>query len=139
MTRPDAHERPPRPDAEITAGWPDEPGNEELAALAGELKSARPALPAGAMERVGAALRRELDARSDRTRRWRWFIGAATAAAAAAMLSLGILLNSPGDVAPGLAPAEDRYAVRFAPPAGPTPHRALLCLDSYESLYTDAK
>jgi len=134
---------------DLTDGWPDEPGNEELARFAAMLRSSRPAMAPEAMARVERAMKRGLSARRARGgRRWSVYPAYVLSAAAAAVLAVGVYLQF-RVASPGPPPADtarkapavvhDRYRVRFAPLPAAAPDRALLDLDNYRSLYADPR
>lgn len=150
------NEQANEPDNDLTEGWPDEPGNEELAELARRLRSSRPALSNQAMARIAQAMRREMTAHSPGGGRRR-LLRPAAAAAAAAVLAVGTHLHfrangppaaPPSDqttqgrragLAAGAAGAQDSYRVYFASPPAPPPDGPLLSLEEYKSLYTDLR
>lgn len=131
------------PPDDLTEGWPDEPGNAELARFAQELRSSRPALPEESLAWVGQTIQEELAARPRRPRRSLAYAGLA---AGLLLVGLGYLLffrpaPPPGPVVePPRRPEriEDRYPVELAaPPLPAPPERALVRLDDYRSLFTD--
>ena len=138
---------------DVTDGWPDEPGNEELARFAARVRSARPALSEEAMARVERAMLREMSpATGARRRRRTMCFGAALAAAAAALLGVGIYLyvrpnGPPRPQGPPESPhrrqhvarVQDDYPVRFPSTPVKPPDAPLLRLEDYRSLYADRK
>lgn len=151
------HVEPPHdPARNLTEGWPDEPGNAELAKFAARIRSSRPALSRQAMARIGRAMRRAMDAKSRRSsRRWPTYPAYVLSAAAAALLAVGVYLyfraawqrpSFPPEEAPPAARAKegaqaggvlDTYRVRFASLPVSPPDRPLLRLEDYRTLYTD--
>lgn len=146
------------PTENLTEGWPDEDGNQELARFAVRVRSSRPALGEDAMARVHAAMRQEMADLSGPLPR-RWVLGAASVAAAAAAVILvaGSYLGGlrHRQVSRPQAPlpvraqgVQDTYPVclaippavlpRPSPPASP-PGRPLVSLDEYQPLYADLR
>lgn len=96
--------------SDLTEGWPQERGNEQLARFAESLRSALPELGPEAIARVQAAVRRaaaDADATGPRRRGRAWAVRGSLAAAACLMLAAGVWLayahrdrSLPGDVNP---------------------------------------
>ena len=148
------NEQPNAPRDDLTDGWPDEPGNDELADFAARLRDSRPALSREALARVGAAMRREMAPRPSRKRRWAFVAGGV---AAVAVLAIGLWAHlrpvarppasPPREVArpqPPREPAQPSptvatYRVRLSVPPAEPPARPLLPLEQYETLYADLR
>jgi hypothetical protein len=128
----------------LADGWPDDPDNAELEALARRLREERPALSPEAMSRVRQRVRREMA--PVRTRVLRRFAGLAAAAAllVATGLAWDYLFSGRGGEHPPWKPPAPRHveatyelpltAPRVRPPAGP-----LVNLGDYETLYEEAQ
>lgn len=112
---------------ELTEGWPDEPGDEELAAFAGELRGAMSELPEAAMKRIESRMRW-------RMRRGMWIRRAVGVAAAVAAVTGGYaVLRMRQPERPTL--VRDVYTVTTMPvPVGETPSRPLVAVEEYAGL-----
>lgn len=130
---------------------PGEPDDAELARLATTLRSQRRVLSDEAMARVERAMADEMDAAQRRARRG-WFLRrfSVLAAAAAAVIGVGVYLQlhpktmlppaPPGKLAHrSTAPAADSFTVHFTRPPASLGDGPLVCLDRYQSLYTDRR
>ena len=139
---------------DLTEGWPDEPGNEELARFAARLRSSQPALPPEATARIERAMGRAMSAEQARgARRRSAYPASVLSAAAAGLLGVGVYLYfraapsgsemarapAPGQRGAPAAAVHDRYRVRFAPLPPPAPDRALLNLEDHRSLYAPSR
>ncbi len=123
--------------------WPEEPDNDDLLRLAGELRGSRPELPAAALARVRQRLDEELARGTSR----RWLLRAALAAGV--LLAAGLVYwfstRPAAPAPPGPAPmavesagVEDHFTVRLAGPRAPEPpKRPLLRLDDDQSLFAN--
>ena len=133
----------------LTEGWPDEPGQGELAEFAEKLRADRPRLAPQALDNVAAALRREISAQQHARRNaWLWFSLAATVLLAAGLYSALRSVTPPvvpktEEIAQTLPPTPptqitDHYSVEFAPlQAAGAPQRPLLSTEKYRSLYQE--
>ena len=128
-----------------------EPDDAELAQLATTLRSQRRVLSDEALSRIERAMADEMDAAQRRARRG-WFLRrfSVLAAAAAAVIGVGVYLQrqpkTPPPPAPppvavhrSTAPAVDSFPVHFQRPPASLGDGPLVCLDRYQSLYTDRR
>lgn len=123
---------------DLTADWPPDAANVELARFARSLQSAAPQLPAAAMSRIAEAIEQELDHQAARRRLFR------VVSAMAATLLLGVagwvlVSRFGGTVPPSVVeptgPVIDRYAVTPEPvPTLAKPQRPLISLEEYRAL-----
>lgn len=111
----------------LTEGWPDEPGNEALAAFAAELDGSMPELSPAAMKRIELRMRRRI---------WRrmWMKRAVGLAAALGLAAGGYaVLRMREAERPGV--VRDVYTVMAEPlPVGETPRRPLVAVEEYAGL-----
>ena len=123
----------------------DRPADAELARFGEKLRSQRRALSGEAMARIERAIADELDDAQRRPRRGellrRFNI---IAAAAAAVIGIGVYLHLhpktvPPPVPPRVAAAKDSFEVHFQRPPASLGDGPLVCLDRYQSLYTDRR
>ena len=131
---------------DLTDGWPDDPGNADLARFGADLRASLPALPDEALARVEQKLARE---RKAIRRRRAVLVGVGIAAALLLSAAVGWRLWSTSAPAPTPepprtakedAPAErvdDRMTVQFAPAQVETPERPLVPVERYQSLFAN--
>ncbi|MFB3894090.1 MAG: hypothetical protein ACE15C_18970 [Phycisphaerae bacterium] len=132
---------------DLTEGWPQDEGNEDLANFAERL-AASPGLPAGAVERIAGAMAKEMQAHPRVVRAW-WVRALRTglAAAAAVLLATGayFTLRGGGTTEHGRPPVShaavtDKYAVAYAGvPAPAAPQAPLIGTEPYRSLIESTK
>lgn len=116
----------------LTEGWPEENGNEELAEFARQVRANLPELPPEAMQRVHGGMR----LRTSRRPVYFWRVLAGMAAAAAIGIGVGVWRFHSRDPAPYPKPptVQDTYVIQLPAPHVTVPDRPLLKLSDYASL-----
>lgn len=126
-----------QPDDNLTADWPPDPDNHELARFAHVFQAGLPQLPASSMARVKQAMEEEL---ALRTARRRFVLVVSSMAATLLVAVVGwVVLSSNSPPAPVVTgptgPVVDHYAVTPDPvPTQVVPQRPLISLDEYRAL-----
>jgi hypothetical protein len=126
---------------DLTDGWPDEAGNEELSSLGQELFADRPELSQIALDRIQVRMRREMN-RPWWSRRWR-----TVAFSLVALIAIGtgahqlIHCSKTHSGRPADAPTvQDRYDVTLPPTSPKAPDKPLIDVERDKELFgKDAK
>lgn len=129
-----------RPD--VTEGWPEHPGNEELARLGNELFGHLPGLPQIALDRIQVRMRQEMN-RPWWARRWRTLLGVGVAAVALSIGTWGWLRSthpragtSPSAGATTQPPGvRERFDISLPPTSPKPPERPLIDLRRDQDLF----
>ena len=127
--------------ADLTDHWPDDPANEDLARLAGDLVSTRRELPTISLDRIQLRMRQEV-IRTGRRRRWRTIAALFVLVIAGymgvrAFLTARTSSNTTTHASRGgdSTPVQDRFQVTLPAATPKAPNRPLIDLSRHSALF----
>jgi hypothetical protein len=133
--------RPSKAAADLTQGWPEDPGNDDLARLGQELFANRPELSQLALDRIQIRMRQEMN-RPWWQRRWRTVLIYIVGAVALSLGAYGLINSSSRHTArdtsgtPASRPAvQDRYEVTLPGTSPKPPDKPVVDLGRYNDLF----
>lgn len=127
-------EKTPRTLPDLTADWPAEPGNDDLARLGNDLFAGRAQLPQIALDRVQVRMRQAMQRRA-RGRAWRRWGIALLLCVAALVVALQLIGPGRGPTGAPDALVREKFTVDTPPASTAPPDKPVIDVDSYKDLF----